>query len=340
MLSLVALSPSIDLLKCLSHSLTDPQQLTYFWFDIAVSVGSTSTATDTALSPKASSLSDTPPAKLVGSGSDAHIPKEPFRRRKVSEIRRKTSTSAGPEATIAPAAVNTAAKPKKKSVSTGSTSTEEITITRVTNPKRVQSAVIEVQTDFDDDVRTLLAPSKATRSAGADLRRDSPAAASRSCAVFRESETQVESAEVGVQHAEVGVQHAEPPPPAVSKKTTVDIGIQAGIPDDLVPPEPRMTSIAIQADKAEDDDDDAMKSVGVGGDSPPPQDVPAAPEAAPAGSCVGSLQGLADVVSASKLKGTPAHKHGTAQDDSLTLLSVKKCLTRNRVFQRVSVHLF
>ena len=249
---------------------------------LAVAVGTPSGAsanTDTGLSPKASSLTDTPPAKLIqGAESGAHIPKEPFRRRKVSEIRRKDSSS-GPEA-------SGASKPltKKKTVSSGSGSTQEITITRVTHPKKVTSAVIEVQTDFDDDIREIkVIPGIGSRFApSASLGSDNAASASGSYSrrptksvaqetvlspILCESETQVESTEIGVQHAEVGI-GTETEPPLVSKKTTVDIGIQTGNPEELEHHEsPRMMSIAIQAEEEEE----TMKSVGVG-DSPPPQE--------------------------------------------------------------------
>ena len=256
--------------------------LIFFLIYFTVAIGTptiSSTNAETGLSPKTSSSTDTPPAKLVqGAESGAHIPKEPFRRRKVSEIRRKDSSS-GPEA-------SGASKPltKKKTVSSGSGSTQEITITRVTHPKKVESAVIEVQTDFDDDIReikvipgisTRFAPStsigtdNAASASGSYVRRSTKTVGNETAfsPILCESETQVESTEIGVQHAEVGI-GTDTEPPQVSKKTTVDIGIQTGNPEEHEHHEsPRMMSIAIQAEEEEE----TMKSVGVG-DSPPPQE--------------------------------------------------------------------
>ena len=257
--------------------------LIFFIISFAVAIGTSniaSTNAETGLSPKAGSSTDTPPAKLVqGAESGAHIPKEPFRRRKVSEIRRKDSSS-GPEA-------SGASKPltKKKTVSSGSGSTQEITITRVTHPKKVESAVIEVQTDFDDDdireikvipgISSRFAPStsigtdNAASASGSYVRRSTKTVGNETTfsPILCESETQVESTEIGVQHAEVGI-GTDTEPPQVSKKTTVDIGIQTGNPEEHEHHEsPRMMSIAIQAEEEEE----TMKSVGVG-DSPPPQE--------------------------------------------------------------------
>ena len=252
-----------------------------FLHNISVAVGATtaaSTSVDTGLSPKASSLTDTPPAKLIAATeSGSHIPKEPFRRRKVSEIRRKDSSS-GPETSV-----TTKPQSKKRTVSSSSGSTQEITITRITHPKKVESAVIEVQTDFDDDIREIkVIPGISTRFARSTSIGTDPSSSSTThgrrpnkstgqettlSPVLCESETQVESTEIGVQHAEVGI-GTETEPPQENKKTTVDIGIQTGNPEEYEHQEsPRMMSIAIQAEEEEE----TMKSVGVG-DSPPPQE--------------------------------------------------------------------
>ena len=186
-----------------------------------------------------------------------HLGKEPFRRRKNWEVRKKESL-----ANVEPC---TGKPPKKKN----SDNTQEITITRLTNPKKVESSVIEVQTDFDDNIKEIktdgdesgsnellakfpvhspvvisppqLSPNDRKYTRNAEISTISPS--------MRETETQVESNEIAVQHAEVGTE-TEPADVIDPIKRTVDIGIQTGniILEQKDTP-PTMTSIAIQADK-------------------------------------------------------------------------------------------
>ncbi len=274
-----------------------------------MAVGTGNTSTDSGLSPRASSLTDTPPAKLLPGGeSGAHIPKEPFRRRKISaEVKRKSSSSAAPKPSV-PAK-------GKKSKDTGTcalTGTDEVTITRVANPKRVQSVVSEAQTDFDDDrsVRTIVssqsqkASSTGTKSttstetrefdddtsvsaiAGQSKKSASSKAVSSTntgrkkgptrvvrVVYLTESDTQVESNEVGIQHADVETLTAV----TVNKTTTVDIGIQAVPETPREPVEPEEPEVHAPPGPGEQRvtsigiqcEEDGMKS----GESPPPQQV-------------------------------------------------------------------
>ncbi len=162
--------------------------------------------------------------------------------------------------------------PKKKNAD----DTQEITITRVTNPKKVESSVIEVQTDFDDNIKDikidtgeagsseLFAKYSVRSSVGISTSQPSPndrkyttknAEIATVSPSLRESETQVESSEIAVQHAEVGTE-TEPADVIHPVKRTVDIGIQTGnIILERKDTPPTMTSIAIQADKSDEIDD-------------------------------------------------------------------------------------